>query len=184
MFERFTEEARSAVYAAQEVARGANDDHIDALHLLLAVSQAPDGAAGQALAAVGTSSEVLRRAAAAARPDGLDAEALAALGIDLDAVRAAANQTFGPGALSKGRGGLGGHLPFSREAKKALEVALREAVRLGDRHIDSGHLLLAILRLQDTAASRALSRGLAQAGSDEDALRAALEGQRRGHAAS
>ena len=43
-------------------------------------------------------------------------------------------EAFGPGALDRtraadGRRVLGGHIPFDREAKKALELALREALR-------------------------------------------------------
>jgi ATP-dependent Clp protease ATP-binding subunit ClpA len=184
MFERFTDEARGAVAAAQDVARQAHEDHVDAVHLQLAIAQAPDGAAGQALAAVGTPPEALRRAVAATNTHGLDAEAPAALGIDLDAVRAAADKTFGADALSQGRGGTSGRLPLSPEAKKTVETALRETIRLDDRYIDSGHLLLAFLRLDETAAGRALASGLAETGTDAAALRAALAEQRRGHAAS
>jgi ATP-dependent Clp protease ATP-binding subunit ClpA len=39
-----------------------------------------------------------------------------------------------------------GHLPFGRRAKKALELSLREAVRLKHREIATGHLLLGLLR--------------------------------------
>jgi ATP-dependent Clp protease ATP-binding subunit ClpC len=39
-----------------------------------------------------------------------------------------------------------GHLPFTPGAKKALELSLREALRLDDRDIDTGHLVLGLLR--------------------------------------
>ena len=50
-----------------------------------------------------------------------------------------------------------GHLPFDAAAKKLLEVSLREAIRCKHRRIDSGHLLLAVVRLDDTTAYRALA---------------------------
>lgn len=40
----------------------------------------------------------------------------------------------------------GGHTPFTPRAKKALEMALREAVGLGDHFIGSEHLLLGLLK--------------------------------------
>jgi ATP-dependent Clp protease ATP-binding subunit ClpC len=39
-----------------------------------------------------------------------------------------------------------GHIPFTPRAKKALEMALREAVALGDHFIGSEHLLLGLLK--------------------------------------
>ena len=115
-----------------------------------------------------------------------DAAALAALGFDLDRIRAAVEAAFGPGALDvrpeppRRRGLLrlaprrralpeierlrmpdrpgAGHIPFSPDAKKALELALREALRLGDRHIGTEHLLLGLLRGGDTVAVGMLVR--------------------------
>ncbi|MDQ1286668.1 MAG: hypothetical protein QG622_233 [Actinomycetota bacterium] len=52
----------------------------------------------------------------------------------------------------------GAHVPFSPGAKKALELSLREALRLGDRSIDVDHLLLGLLRAGDTAAAVIFSR--------------------------
>ena len=101
-----------------------------------------------------------------------DAEALRDLGIDLDAVRRRAEELFGPGALDRplddgpdrwwrrGRGGApdptgeGCVRPrFSAEAKKALELALREAIRLDSREIALEHVVLGVVRA-DGAATR------------------------------
>jgi ATP-dependent Clp protease ATP-binding subunit ClpA len=109
-----------------------------------------------------------------------DAEALRNLGIDLDAVRRRAEELFGPGALDRpfdeapdrwwrrrrsGRRCTGGEphaggvrLRFSAEAKKALELALREAIRMDSREIRLEHVLLGLVRA-DGAATR-LIRGL------------------------
>jgi Clp amino terminal domain, pathogenicity island component len=101
-----------------------------------------------------------------------DAAALRAIGIDLDAVVAAIEGTFGPDALrlpdpAAGRRlhrlhprqllrrrhrqpaaapRLRGHLPFAARSKKVIELSLREALRLHDKHIGSEHLLLGLIR--------------------------------------
>jgi hypothetical protein len=62
-----------------------------------------------------------------------------------------------------GRGpGPSNHLPFTSGAKKALELSLREALRLGDRYIGSDeHLLLGVLREGSSHGARALlERGI------------------------
>lgn len=149
MFERFTTGARQAVVAAQEVARDLGDPQISPAHLVVAVASTPDPAA-EALAAHGADRQALLDRF---DTDGLDAPALAALGIDLEAVRRRADAVFGAGALERAgrrRHAPSGHVPFTRDAKKTLEVALREAVRLGHRRIEAGHVLLAVIRLHGT----------------------------------
>ncbi|TKR22950.1 hypothetical protein FA014_13745 [Cellulomonas hominis] len=173
MFERFTTGARAAVVQAQEVARDLGDTRITPAHLVVAVASVGDPAA-TALAAHGAD-----RAALLDRfdGDGLDPAALAALGIDLDAVRRRADTVFGAGALDRadrarrptpGGRRAPGHVPFTRDAKKTLEVALREAIRLGHRRIEAGHVLLAVVRLSDTDGYALLRR----AGVDTAALAA------------
>ncbi|WP_217617099.1 Clp protease N-terminal domain-containing protein [Cellulomonas sp. GbtcB1] len=175
MFERFTAGARAAVVQSQEIARDLGDPRISPAHLVVAVASVADPAA-EALAAQGADRAALLDAFAG---DGLDASALAALGIDLDAVRRRADTVFGAGALDRAdrarrpgqggrRGGAGGHVPFTRDAKKTLEVALREAIRLGHKRIEAGHVLLAVVRLSDTDGHALLRR----AGVDPAALAA------------
>ena len=178
MFERFTKQAQLVVVEAQGVARELNHTQIDTNHLLLAIMGDPEQPAARALLEAGIDRDRLRAEVAKAHgnlgPD--DAEALAALGIDLDAVREKVEEAFGPGALDKGGPRRrGGHIPFSKEAKKTLELSLREAIRLKDRSIGTEHILLGILRAEGEghAALRAL-------GVDVAALRRALE---RGEAA-
>ena len=77
---------------------------------------------------------------------GLDGEALASIGVDLDEIRRRAEANFGPGALERRRRPKGSHVPFTAEGKKALELALREAIALGDREIGDEHVLLGVLR--------------------------------------
>jgi ATP-dependent Clp protease ATP-binding subunit ClpA len=141
MFERFTEEARAVVRVAQEEAEALGAGRIGREHLMLGLAAEP-GAAARVLEPLGLGHAALR--AELERSGGaLDADALASIGIDLDEVRRRVEESFGPGAL-------GGHRPgrrlFGRDAKKALELALREALALADRHIGSEHILLGVMR--------------------------------------
>jgi ATP-dependent Clp protease ATP-binding subunit ClpA len=164
MFERFTEQARMAVVLAQEEARAAAEPCIDGAHLLLGVSAA-GGPGGRALAAAGVDPARLRTTIRqVGDPDGaLDAEALAALGIDLDRVRESAEAAFGAGALDdearpQRRRRPAGHLPFTRTSKHALEQSLRAVIRRGDRSIDTRHVLLGLLAVQEKRTTAVLAR--------------------------
>jgi ATP-dependent Clp protease ATP-binding subunit ClpA len=165
MFERFASDARDAVTQAVDESSGA--DRIGAQHVLLGTVRTPDTVAARALAQLGVDRARLRAAVRAIPSDGLDADALAGVGIDLDAVRAQVEAEFGPGALDDVTRPprSGGHKPFDAQAKKLLELSLREAVRFKHRRIDTGHLLLAVVRIDDAHAAAALhALGLA----DED----------------
>src|SRR3954471_16725020 len=79
-------------------------------------------------------------------PEGLAAQAIAAQGVTPDAVRTAVTATLPP-AVSD----VPALIPFDGEAKKALELTFREALRLGHNYIGTEHLLLALLELEDGA---------------------------------
>jgi ATP-dependent Clp protease ATP-binding subunit ClpA len=68
-----------------------------------------------------------------------------------------------------------GHLPFGADAKKTLELSLREALRLGDGYIGTEHLVLGLLRGGDSVAAGVLHR----LGVDAAELRQAVEQTRR-----
>lgn len=169
MFERFSREARAAVIAAQQVAHATTSRTIDTRHVLVALAEEV-GPAATALRDAGVDVDRfttdLRSALTAA---GLDPEALASLGIDLAAVRERTDAVFGPGALDRA-GHSPGHIPFTRDAKKALELALRETTRLKQKTIDGRHLLLGILRADCPGRDALTERGI-----DLDELRQALE---------
>jgi ATP-dependent Clp protease ATP-binding subunit ClpA len=176
MFERFSSDARQATIAAQHEALRAGQHSIGCEHLLVALVTDRHSAAGQAAAAAGLVSADLR-ARIAAEPDAgtepLDAQALASLGIDLDTVRRAVEGAFGAGALDRGAaarswpGRLLGVTRLTADAKKSLELALRSAVSLRHRQLNSGHLLIGIIDQGDNAGLRVL----AAAGADASALR-------------
>ena len=50
-----------------------------------------------------------------------------------------------------------GLLPYTSAAKRALEGAMDEASELGDDYVDTGHLLLGILRDSESAAAKILA---------------------------
>jgi len=162
MFERFTRKARTVVVHAQEIARSRRDATVGPEHLLLGLFAVPDGMAAVALDTLGVTRSDVEVALGPPR-EAADAEALATLGIDLDEVRRQAEDAFGPGALDRtraARGGarwLGGHLPLEPGAKKVLQLALREAVRMRHDWIGTEHLLLGLLhagRARDVLAAR------------------------------
>jgi ATP-dependent Clp protease ATP-binding subunit ClpA len=183
VFERFTQPARAVVVLAQEHARMLGAEEVSSAHLLIGVCEA-EGPGGTVLAAHGITAEQIRDAvrtsdAVSRLPD---AEALAGLGIDLDEIRRRVEETFGPGALESTRAAgrrarrrAWGHLRFTADAKKTLELAVREAVRRGDRSIGTEHLLLGFLHPQTGPAGDLLrARGLTLAG-----VRDELEGPGR-----
>ena len=175
MFERFTRGAREAVERAQEEARAIGSPEIGTAEMLLGVAGG-SGPGARVLAAHGAGYDALR---ARVVSGGLDGEALAAIGIDLDEIRRRAEANFGPGALERKRRPRGGHVPFSAQGKKALELGLREAIAAGDKRIGDEHVLLGLLREGGAAAV------LRAVGAEPAALRAALTpaASRRGRGA-
>jgi ATP-dependent Clp protease ATP-binding subunit ClpA len=163
MFERFTEEAREAVTAAQNEAVALRHGWIGTEHVLLGVLATGGGGArllaGFGVDAAGVRDDVVRMVGRG--EDDIDPDALATLGIDLEAVRERVERAFGPGALSRRgrcrRGGVSTHVPFCRRAKKALELTLREATSLGERELRAEHLVLGLLREGDGVAARVLT---------------------------
>jgi ATP-dependent Clp protease ATP-binding subunit ClpA len=166
VFERFTTQARAVVTRAQREARQLGHPSIGTQHVLLGILDEPDAAAGRALGALGLDGDEVRDDVRRFEQDRAafseeDADALRSVGIDLDEVRRTVEEAFGPGALERStsdRRGLGaGHIPFTAESKKALELALREALHLGHRYIGTEHLLLGLVRDEGSSASRILS---------------------------
>jgi len=83
--------------------------------------------------------------------DGPATQALESQGVSLEAVRA----ELAPDAARAGRPPLG-YLPYQVEAKKALDLSRREALRLGHHHIEAEHILLGLIRGGDSTAARLL----------------------------
>jgi ATP-dependent Clp protease ATP-binding subunit ClpC len=70
--------------------------------------------------------------------EGVAAQVLEAAEISLEAVHTQVQAIVSPGSSSPT-----GHIPFTPQAKKVLELALREALQLGVTFVGTEHLLLA-----------------------------------------
>jgi hypothetical protein len=127
-FARFTDRARRSVQAAQHEAREHRHDHIDTGHLALGLFAEPEGLAVKAAEALGVPRDTARQALLAALPPAK---------VDM------------PVTDDK--------IPFTRPAKKVLELALREALLLGHNYIGTEHLLLGVLDEEDGLGARTLT---------------------------
>jgi hypothetical protein len=76
--------------------------------------------------------------------DALAAKAIVAQGVTLDAVRQAVTAGLPLPATE-----VPALIPFSPQAKKAMELTFREALRMGHNYIGTEHILLALLELED-----------------------------------
>jgi ATP-dependent Clp protease ATP-binding subunit ClpC len=89
--------------------------------------------------------------------EGVAAKSLRALDVDLDTLRREVEALVGRGQQPQ----PGRHIPFTPQAKKALELALRESVHLGHDYIGTEHLLLGLVREGDGPAAQVLrQRGI------------------------
>jgi ATP-dependent Clp protease ATP-binding subunit ClpA len=182
MFERFSRNARVSVVLAQEEARELNSDEIRPEHLLVGVLQSAGRDLSSVLGGYGVTAAAVRDRLAATDSSVEesfedDADALRSIGIDLRAIRDNVDRTFGSGtydnALRKSgrRRRRRGHIPFTKPAKKVLELSLREALAHKDNMIGCEHIILAILRGGDKS-----TLGLITEHVDTAQLRAAVIG--------
>ena len=159
MFERFTDKARTVVILARAKAteRG---DQIRPVYMLYALASA-EGVAALALASLGVDADSVEdlldrttplRSPLEGEATSEDAEALAAIGIDLDEIKHRIEESFGPGALAR-TGALAhqgplnwtGRMTLTRESKRSLALALKEARAMHHNYIGTEHLLLGLL---------------------------------------
>lgn len=77
-------------------------------------------------------------------PDALAAKAITAQDVLLDSVRQAATAALPPETDP-----VPDLIPYHADARKALELTFREALRLGHNYIGTEHVLLALLELED-----------------------------------
>jgi ATP-dependent Clp protease ATP-binding subunit ClpC len=83
---------------------------------------------------------------------GAGATVLEALGIPTDAVRERVEQATGPGQAQAAE-----HLPFTLQAKAALQQSRAAALNLGNAHIGTEHLLLGLIREGKSPAAQVLT---------------------------
>jgi ATP-dependent Clp protease ATP-binding subunit ClpC len=84
---------------------------------------------------------------------GVAAQALESLEITEEAARQQVEEIVGRGEAGPARG----HLPFTPQGKKVLQLSLREAVALGHGYVGTEHILLGLVREDDGVATRALN---------------------------
>jgi ATP-dependent Clp protease ATP-binding subunit ClpC len=94
--------------------------------------------------------------------EGVAAKALESLGVSLEAVRRQVEEIVGQGQAAPA-----GHIPFTAQTKKVLELALREALPLGHNYIGTEHLLLGLIREREGVAAQVLQ----ELGADLDRVR-------------
>jgi hypothetical protein len=96
-------------------------------------------------------------------PQAIAAAVLRAQGADLEAVRTAVAATLPPPAAT-----VPDLIPYGTDARKALELTFREALRLGHNYVGTEHILLALLEHE------AGSGPLAELGIDKARVEAAV----------
>lgn len=147
MFDRFTELAKRAVVASQDVAIALGHDFIGTEHILIGLAQTA-GTASEVLRAHGVELErvrdetvrLLTEAGVPATGGQPAKEALASLGIDVAEIQRRADDEFGPGQFQFPRPA------YTPHAKKALEMTVHEAAALGHpMRIDTEDMLLGLL---------------------------------------
>ncbi|ONI84744.1 hypothetical protein ALI22I_30005 [Saccharothrix sp. ALI-22-I] len=84
---------------------------------------------------------------------GAASSVLVSFGLSLHGCRANVREVAGCGSVP-----VPGHLPFTPGAKRALALAVREALALEHRHVGTEHLLLGVLALDDGVALDLLAR--------------------------
>lgn len=96
--------------------------------------------------------------------EGIAARALDSLDVTLEETRVRVERL-----VRRGDSPATGQIPFTPNAKKALELALREAMARGGSFVGTEHLLLATVGANGVA-----TRVLAELGADAEAIRAAV----------
>jgi len=151
MLNRFTKEAGLVAQGATTIARDLGAPAVEAEHLLLAAAGREADPAARALRDAGLDYDGLAAALAT------EAErSLAAVGVTADA------RHFSPFVQTP---------RFATSAKVALERSLRVAQERGDRRIQTGHVILGVLR----AGAGTVPRALDCAGVDRAELTSRVE---------
>jgi len=137
-FHRFSDPARAVTVASMAEARATGAAQIRPEHLVLALLATPAGQGAGLLTGAGLTREGVLAALPAggpALPSPDPAPFAGAPGPTLSSAAA------GPVPSS----GAAGPVPFDARSRKVLELAFREALRLGHEGIGTGHLVLALL---------------------------------------
>jgi len=125
--QRFTDRAKRAEIAARQMAIRHRNEEVLPEHVVLAMLHEPAGMAAKAITALGVSAEAAREALTAALPPTVAAEQVPE------------------------------HVPFGPRSKLVLKLALHEALTLGHNYIGTEHLLLGVVREEQTRGGGSLT---------------------------
>ncbi len=166
VLERFAAQARAVVADTMAMAQAEGLEEVRAEHLLLSLTRVADGAPAAALAENHLDEALVARVVRGPAPlvDDDDRAALGALGIDVDDLIARLEDGLGSDALAPVPVGGVRRPRFTKEAKKALEMAVRTTTGRHARSITTDDLLVGVVR----AGSPGVEKVLAAAGTDAD----------------
>ena len=136
VFEGFTIEACGSVNLAEQQAKELDCSYVGVEHLLLGLLLEQSGVAAQVLKSFGVTAEDVR--------DRLLKE------------EGGPPDVPEPGPPFERRAKLVLEVPFAPRAKRALEMAVREALTLGSASVETEHILLGIVRDTESPATRIL----------------------------
>jgi hypothetical protein len=77
-------------------------------------------------------------------PDSIAAKVIVEEGVPLETVRQIVTAALPPAAAA-----MPALIPFDQQARKALELTFRQALRMGHNYVGTEHILLALLELED-----------------------------------
>jgi ATP-dependent Clp protease ATP-binding subunit ClpA len=140
MFERFTRDSKAIVVRAMDATMRLGAEQVEPEHLLLALAEF-DGPATRAISESGMDARTIAAAIEADLAAMLEVVGVPPSVLESTPVRPRADR---PG--------------FSVHAKSALEQAMREAVRTGERRLGAEHVLLGVLRPPAPTLARVLAR--------------------------
>ncbi len=83
--------------------------------------------------------------------EGLGGKSLTSVGLDLETARAEVERRIGEGLEDPH-----GHIPFTPRAKKVLELALRQALKLSHNYVGTEHVLLGLVAEGEGVAAQVL----------------------------
>lgn len=145
MFEKYTEEARETLELTAEEAKALGHAYLGVEHILLGLLAQKQGIAVQALASLGVTTELAREHLVRIVP---------------------AKEPHEP------REETGWELPFTPRARRVLELAVGDAVKVGSHVVGPEHILLAVAREGNSLATLILR----QLGADARRVTAAVIG--------
>ena len=157
--ESFSPGAKKAIDLCYEEAHGLRDNSIGTEHLLLGLLRDQEGPAGRTLTQFGVTNKRVRAEIAGLQGDGLQAGPRGLW----DRVPESKPWFWGAGGAPEQTLSARKEQPamwqrFTERARKVVFYAQEEAGRLGENYVSTEHLLLGLVRENDTVAARILDR--------------------------